>query len=166
MGDKIRFKSFLCILNSKSSCIGHDPEYVRVAPIETASDILIQVVDGTHNNNKILSSCSRQSWYFNCLIVHSTFYTVSQNFDTSFWHIIPFWYIIHYNIVPLSILTHSARSKHCLSFSRLKYQKRKSLNNFQRTCIRFCWLPMLDSRIERNHVAGAFYDFLLWFCHP
>ena len=61
MGDKIRFKSFLCILNSKSSCIGHDPEYVRVAPIETASDILIQVVDGTHNNNKILSSCSRQS---------------------------------------------------------------------------------------------------------
>ena len=61
MGDKIRFKSFLCILNSKRSCIDHDPKYVRVAPIETASDILIQVVDGTHNKNKILSSCSRQS---------------------------------------------------------------------------------------------------------
>ena len=25
---------------------------------------------------------------------------------------------------------------------------------------------MLDCRIKRNHVAGAFYDFLYGFCHP
>ena len=41
--------------------------------------------------------------------------------------------------------------------------------NKQMTCIRFCCgipLPTLDSKISRNHVAGAFYDFLLGFCHP
>ena len=27
-------------------------------------------------------------------------------------------------------------------------------------------LPTLDSRIQRNHAAGAFYDFLFRFCHP
>ena len=36
----------------------------------------------------------------------------------------------------------------------------------ERTFIRFCWLPTLDRRIWRNHSAGAFYDFLLGFCHP
>ena len=28
------------------------------------------------------------------------------------------------------------------------------------------WKDLLDSRIYRNHIAGAFYDFLLWFCYP
>ena len=40
--------------------------------------------------------------------------------------------------------------------------------NKQMTCIRFCCgipLPTLDSKISRNHVAGAFYDFLLEY-HP
>ena len=27
-------------------------------------------------------------------------------------------------------------------------------------------LPTLKCRIERNHLAGAFYNFLLGFCHP
>ena len=27
-------------------------------------------------------------------------------------------------------------------------------------------LPTLDSRIQRNHIAGALFDFLVGFCHP